>query len=134
MVQNMLRSDPRITGNPMAAQALDELANNPALAAQLAQMSADPRMQQLMQNPEQMQQMMQMAQAMPGLGGGAAGLPPLQWGGAPPAQARPDPGPSNADSNASNGNRGGGSDDAEQTEEEMIAEAIRRSLEDSQGH
>jgi len=117
MVQNMMRNDPRFANNPMMQQSLEQMANNPQMLQQISQMMQDPNAQRQMQ---QMQQMM-------GSGAGAGGMPPFGGGmppfgggaaaggsggaGAPPAQ--------------------GDANDSDQTEEEMIAEAIRRSLEEN---
>jgi len=138
MVQNMMRNDPRFANNPMAQQALNELQRNPEMISQVTQMMSDPTMRANMTrmmeqqqqsgagaggaNPfggggtddmrRQMEQFQQMSQQF---GGGAGGT----GAGAPPA------------SNQNGNNGSSGQSDGEMTEEEMIAEAIRRSLGES---
>jgi hypothetical protein len=115
MVQNMIRNDPRIANNPMMQQALEQMATNPAMAAQIGRMMQDPQMMQqmqaMMQNPEAMQAMRQMM---------------------PPGQQMPNFMPPTAGGTSTRTNNVGqqGVGDEELTEEEMIAEAIRRSLND----
>lgn len=136
MVQTMLRNDPRFANNPMLQNMMQEIATNPQVAAQLSQMMSDPSvlnqidqmrsMQSGQQptlptdstgtnnDPESMMRMAQMMQMMQ-----------------QPNGAAPIPGfipPPNINQGQPSGN---GSNDADQTEEEMIAEAIRRSLQDS---
>ena len=138
-VQNMMRNDPRLANNPMALQALDELQRNPQMMQQVQQMMADPSMRENMSRMMQQQQQSQQSGA-----GGAA--PPFggnnqnemlrqmeqfqrmsqsfnnnnssSGAGAPSSAA-----PNQSASTSQN--------DDEMTEEEMIAEAIRRSLGES---
>jgi len=116
MVQNMMRNDPRFANNPMAQQMIQSLASNPEMLQQASQMMSDPnfqqhmqQLQQLQQNPalmaQQMQQMQNMVGSMPGGGAGTQ---------------------SSSSSQPQNGQA-----DEDLTEEEMIAEAIRRSLQDN---
>ncbi|CAB9509656.1 PUB domain [Seminavis robusta] len=113
MVQNAIRNDPRFAGDPMMRQSMETLANNPAMVQQIATMMRDPQMQQRMQ---------QMA-AAGGMGGfGGAGMPP--FGAVPNNNASPGTNNNQQQQNAP------GANDQDQTEEEMIAEAIRRSLEE----
>ena len=107
---------------------------DPQMLAQLSQLMQDPQMMQqletMMQNPQMMQQMEQQMQAM--------GLPPL--GGAdvpnflvPPAGmgANAGTGIAGMGANARNaGRQQQSASDEDLTEDEMIAEAIRRSLQD----
>lgn len=132
----MLQNDPRFAGNPMAQNMLNELANNPQMAAQVSQMMRDPAVMSQIQAMQGSQspffqneaananatstpngldpnQMMQMAQMMQHLN--ASRLP--QAGGALNQQLE--------------NQAPRGQNDVETTEEEMIAEAIRRSLQDS---
>uniref|UniRef100_A0A7S3KVY5 Ubiquitin-like domain-containing protein n=1 Tax=Amphora coffeiformis TaxID=265554 RepID=A0A7S3KVY5_9STRA len=112
MVQNMMRNDPRFANNPMAQQMIQSLASNPEMLQQASQMMSDPNfqqhMQQMQQNPALMaQQMQQMQNMMGSMPGGGAGAHPVSQ-------------PQN-----------NGQADEDLTEEEMIAEAIRRSLQDN---
>jgi hypothetical protein len=112
MVQNMIQNDPRFANNPMLRQSMEQLASNPDMAQQLAQAMRDPAMRRQMQ---QMQSMMG--------GGNMGGLPP--FAGAPMGAANHAVGGLQQD--ASDGNA---MNDEQLTEEEMLAEAIRRSLEE----
>jgi len=120
MVQQMMRNDPNVS--PMLRQYMETMANNPAMLQQVAQRMQDPavraQMQQAMQNGG-------MPGGMGGMGGGGGmGMPPAANANAgsttnasaPPQQQQPPRQPQN---------------DQGQTEEEMIAEAVRRSLEDN---
>ena len=108
MVQNMIRNDPRLRDNPM----VDQLMNNPAMLQQVSQ---------AMQNPAMAQRMQQVAAdvARGGFQGG--------FGSAPSASNSSVP--SNGGSGGT-GNQQRGESDEQTIEEEMIAEAIRRSLQD----
>ena len=87
---------------------MQSLASNPEMLQQASQMMADPnfqqRIQQMQQNPAMAQQMAQMQNMFGNIPGGGGAQPPSQ--------------PQN------------GQADEDLTEEEMIAEAIRRSLQD----
>lgn len=129
MVQTMMRNDPRLSSDPMLRQVMDEITNNPMAAQQLASMMSDPTMRSMMD--QAMRQGGAAAAAGAG-GGGAVGLGGLPWGGAgaglgglPPSRS---PG-GGVPSQQQQRQRGAASDE-DLTEEEMIAEAIRRSLQD----
>ena len=116
MMQEMIRNNPNIT--PQMRSQFEMIASNSAMIDQIAQQ---------MQNPAAMVQMQAMMNARGGAGGLGAGMPgtgatnPGTFGGpAPPAGGT-----------APNGNPPAQGNDQDQTEEEMIAEAIRRSLEES---
>mmetsp|Transcript_11635 Transcript_11635/g.29434 ORF Transcript_11635/g.29434 Transcript_11635/m.29434 type:complete len:419 (-) Transcript_11635:48-1304(-) len=111
MVQQMMRNDPNVS--PMMRQYMETMANNPAMLQQMTQRLQDPTVR------AQMQQAMQQG-GMPGMGmgemPGMGGMPGAGTSLAPSSRPAPPPPPQN---------------DQGQTEEEMIAEAIRRSLEDN---
>lgn len=140
MVQNMMRNDPRIANDPQAQQALNALQNNPEMISQMQQMMSDPTMR------ANMTRMMQQQQQS---GAGAGGANPFGGNAGPDDMRRQmeqfqrmsqqfgDGGGGNASGGGAgapsasnqNGNNGSnGQNDNEMTEEEMIAEAIRRSL------
>lgn len=104
MVQEMMRNDPNVS--PMMRQYMETMSNNPAMLQQLSQRMQDPAVR------AQLQRAMQQG-GMPGMGGMPSGA--SQQPASSQQQARPPP-PQN---------------DHGQTEEEMIAEAIRRSLQDN---
>lgn len=119
MVRQMMERDPRFANNPMLRQNLDALASNPEQLSQISRMMQDPNMQR------QMQAMMSSGQMPPGMGDSMGG-----FGGAPATGA-----PNNATgapaatSGTGQGNTAQtGRSDEEMTEEEMIAEAIARSM------
>lgn len=147
MVQQMMRNDPRFANNPMLQQSLDALSSNPDMIRQFSQLMGDPgvranvsRMMQQQQQqqagvnaggadhfangPEamrrQMEQFQQMSQRFGGTSGGF-GASSVQ--GATSGQQGPGVG-----GNTSSNNAAGSGDDTQMTEEEMIAEAIARSL------
>lgn len=142
MVQAMMRNDPRFSSNPMLRQVMDELANNPQAAQQVASMMSDPAMRTMMDQA--------MRQAAAGGGGGdggaGAGLGGLPWGGGGGAGAGlgglpwggggaglggvPPSRPAGGAPSQPPQQQQGGASDEDLTEEEMIAEAIRRSLQD----
>jgi len=114
MVQQMMRNNPDIS--PSMRQDMETLSNNPAALQQITQRMQDPAVQ------AQMRQAMSAAgngNAGGGMGGGMGGMGNMMMpnnnatGAAPVQQQR---------------QRG---NDSNQTEDEMIAEAIRRSLEDN---
>lgn len=128
MIQQMIQNDPNIP--PHVRQSIQALASNPAMMNQLSQLMRDPNMRSRLQAALQ-------ARGGGGLGGlGRAGTG-AGWGGMPPASNSNN---ANNTANANNSSTGGssvgtaarGGDDQAQTEEEMIAEAIRRSLQDNQ--
>jgi alkanesulfonate monooxygenase SsuD/methylene tetrahydromethanopterin reductase-like flavin-dependent oxidoreductase (luciferase family) len=139
MVQQMIRNDPRLANNPMLQQSLDALQSNPDMIRQFSSMMNDPgvranvsRMMQQQQQaggagasggvdpfaggPEDMRRQMQQFQEMQG-NSGSFNLQPQQQNGQQPSQG--------SGGNSNNAN------DSEMTEEEMIAEAIARSLRES---
>jgi hypothetical protein len=99
MVQHMMRNDPRFANNPMLHQSMEQLVNNPQMLDQISQMMSDPTMR------NQMQAMM----------GRAGGMPPAQPA-APQGQQQ------------QNSSAAPAMSDQEMTEEEMLQEAIQRSL------
>lgn len=138
MVQNMMRNDPRFANNPMAQRALNELQRNPEMISQVSQMMSDPTMR------ANMSRMMEQQQQQSGAGGanpfGSGGTDDMrrqmeqfqrmsqQLGGGGGGSFTGAPSTSNQSGN--NGSNSGQNDN-EMTEEEMIAEAIRRSLGES---
>jgi hypothetical protein len=106
MVQQMIQNDPNVP--PMLRQSITQLASNPAMLNQLSQMMSDPVMRSRIES-----MVGSNANGMGGPGGFAMpGMPGAGGFGAPGGQP------------------GNGASDTDQTEEEMIAEAIRRSLEE----
>lgn len=144
MVQQTMQNDPRFANNPMLRQSLSTLASDPQMMNRLTTMMSDPsmrqQMSQMMNNPQMAQQM---ANSMGGgAGGGAAGANPGgAAGGMTPDRMRqmmqamnsgagaPQPGNPPAPPQQNPG--GGNATDQDMTEEEMIAEAIARSLRES---
>jgi hypothetical protein len=114
MVQNMLRTHPQFANNPMTEQMLQEMTNNPAMLAQLSQMMQDPAMR------SRMQSMTQNGGGFGGSGFGNTGAP----------SQLPQPPIGNTSSNTQGQQSAPGASDEQTTEEEMIAEAIRRSLQE----
>lgn len=106
MVQHMMRNDPRFANNPMLHQSMEQLVNNPQMLDQISQMMSDPTMR------NQMQAMMGRAGGMPGA---MSGMPPAQPA-APQGQQQ------------QNSSAAPAMSDQEMTEEEMLQEAIQRSL------
>jgi len=101
MVQQIMQNDPRFSGNPMVQNSIDQLASNPQLIQQLSEYMRDPGMRSRMQN--------------------------LMSGSTGPAMQ---PGAAQAVSSGQNEHNQGQSDEA-MTEEEMLQEAIQRSLRES---
>lgn len=117
MVQQMIMNDPNIP--PQLRTGLQQAVNNPAVVSQMANMMRDPSMlahmeQAMASNPQGMM--------MPGMGG----MPQQPFA---PAAANNSTTSSNNNNNTNTSNPP--RNDQAQTEEEMIAEAIRRSLEES---
>lgn len=110
MVRNMMESDPRFANNPMLRQSLDALANNPQMMEQMSQMMADPGMRSQINNMMRQQQ----SSTMPSM--------------FPPNPAPPSNNANSTANNTNNNNTNSSNGDGDQTEEEMIAEAIARSL------
>jgi len=154
MVRQMIQNDPRVANNQMLRQALDD----PNTMNRISQMMSDPNMRQMMNNPAMMQSLMNQMPTMGGMGGDmpqAQQTQPLQ-----PAQ-QPDPAafarmmqgltqiqnattagnysqqqPEQASRNTTSTNSEGMAnnsyeDSSAMTEEQMIAEAIARSLRES---
>eukprot|EP00549_Striatella_unipunctata_P011591 CAMPEP_0118722164 /NCGR_PEP_ID=MMETSP0800-20121206/31191_1 /TAXON_ID=210618 ORGANISM="Striatella unipunctata, Strain CCMP2910" /NCGR_SAMPLE_ID=MMETSP0800 /ASSEMBLY_ACC=CAM_ASM_000638 /LENGTH=417 /DNA_ID=CAMNT_0006630239 /DNA_START=107 /DNA_END=1360 /DNA_ORIENTATION=- len=113
MVQQMMQNDPRFANNPMMREGMMQLANNPEMLSRVTSMMNNPAMRAQME-------------AMMAAGGGGMPTPPNMFG-APPANNSNTNNSNN--NNSSNSNNGGGSD-SDMTEEEMIAEAIRRSMQE----
>ena len=103
----MIRNDPRFANNPMLQQSIEQLANNPEMMSQMSQMMNDPAMR------SRMQAMMGGTGGMPG--GGI--MPPTQPSAQQVRQRRTDTAVEMSDQ--------------EMTEEEMLQEAIQRSLRES---
>lgn len=139
MVQNMMRNDPTIANNPMLRQALDD----PNMMNRMTQMMQDPMIRQMLSDPQYMQNMRnmisnpQMMQNMVGAAGGGANpnafaqmmqnMQSMQGAGSAPPTTGANTS-STTNNNTNNNNNSG--NDGEMTEEEMIAEAIARSLRD----
>jgi hypothetical protein len=100
----------------MLRESIQQLSSNPAMLNQMATMMADPNARSQIQN--------MMANGGAGAGGmpGMPGMPGMGGGGMNNQNQQQQP-PSNGGAPAPS--------DSSQTEEEMIAEAIRRSMEDS---
>eukprot|EP00579_Thalassiosira_antarctica_P000263 CAMPEP_0201869730 /NCGR_PEP_ID=MMETSP0902-20130614/3136_1 /ASSEMBLY_ACC=CAM_ASM_000551 /TAXON_ID=420261 /ORGANISM="Thalassiosira antarctica, Strain CCMP982" /LENGTH=476 /DNA_ID=CAMNT_0048395277 /DNA_START=26 /DNA_END=1456 /DNA_ORIENTATION=- len=159
MVQNMMRNDPRMANNPMLQQSLNALQSNPEMISQLTQMMSDPNVRDRMSNlmsqqqqqpsgagggadpfnngPDAMRRRMEQFQQMSQQFGGSSGGFNAGGGGSGTAAAAGQSGTSgvgsagaNSTNNAS-GVGGNAGNDSEMTEEEMIAEAIARSLRES---
>ena len=114
MVQQMMRNDPNIS--PMLRQYMESMSSNPAMLQQMTQRMQDPAVQA------------QMRQAM-AANGGAGGMPGMNM----PGMNIPGAANSTAGSTTNNNNNSAAApppqNDQGQTEDDMIAEAIRRSLE-----
>jgi len=126
MVQQMMRNDPRF--GPEMQQMMGELANNPQMAEQFGQIMQNPAMRAQMQQAMAAGQQPGAANAFPNFmppGANAAPAPAFP-NFMPPSASQP----SNA-AGSTNTNSAPPRNDNEQTEEEMIAEAIRRSLQDN---
>ena len=134
MVQQMIQNDPNVP--PHVRQAMQQMANNPQMMQQVSQMMADPMIRQQMETA-----MRSSGTAAAAGGGGGGGFP--AFGGMPNNNNMPGMfggasggGSTNSSSNSGttnggNNNNNNNSNDQSQTEEEMIAEAIRRSLQDN---
>ncbi|KAL7535274.1 hypothetical protein ACHAXR_006386 [Thalassiosira sp. AJA248-18] len=157
-VQNMMRNDPRFANNPMLQQSLNALQSNPEMINQFSQMMSDPNVRDRMTNmmsqqqqtggagggpdpfsngPDamrrQMEQFQQMSQQFGGSSGGfnTGGGAGSGMAGASAAGPGGGGGQTGTSSNTNNGTGAGGNGDSDMTEEEMIAEAIARSLRES---
>jgi len=100
MVRSMMENDPRFANNPMLRQSLDALSTNPQMLEQMSTMMADPGMR------SQINTMMGQQQS----------------------QQQPPSMPSTNTTTTTNANTNNTTGDRDLTEEEMIAEAIARSL------
>lgn len=157
MVQQMMRNDPRMANNPMMQQGLDMMINNPQMMEQATRMMGDPAVMARMEQMSQMggalgggmgippannvangnvnfAQQMQMMQQM--IGGNPVTEPGAQTNDSSQGAPSTSGGASgnntttamSSDQTNSNSNNGG---NQAMTEEEMIAEAIARSLRDN---
>lgn len=135
----MMRNDPRMSGDPMMQQALRALESDPGM---IERMLGDPNVANAIANnggsggdpfavgPDAMRAQMDRFEALArrhggsgggfNVGGGAGGGTPVAT--APTGTVGP------RTSSNGGGNVGTGNDDGSMTEEEMIAEAIARSL------
>ena len=104
-VQQMMQNDPRFAGNPMLRSSVAELANNPQLLQMLSQSMADPSVRARLQN-----------MGFPAENNAA---PAPRSGFGPEGSARP------------SGQGVSTESDEAMTEEEMLQEAIQRSLRES---
>ena len=146
MVAQMLRNDPRMANNPMMQQGLEMMLNNPQMMDEAIRMMTNPsamqRMQQQMADggmgmgvpplnnangandntginfAEQMQVIQQLMGANTGTGTGMGNM----------GNSSTQGGSASGNNNTANAGNGG---DEGMTEEEMIEEAIRRSLRDN---
>lgn len=157
MVQQMIRNDPRMANNPMMQQGLDMMMNNPQMLEQATRMMGDPaamaRMEQMSQMggalgggmgmppanngangnvnfAQQMQMMQQMMGGNTGTGPGTQTSNSSQGAPSTSGGASGNNTTTAMSSNQTNSNSNNGGNQA-MTEEEMIAEAIARSLRDS---
>lgn len=122
MLQQMMEHDPRIANNPMARESLRQLQNNPQLLEQVSRMMSDP------QTMRQVTSMMQQSGGPIGYQGfsntGASGRSNTSTGNSNGTNT-------NSNTRSTNTNTtGSGGEDSDMTEEEMIQEAIRRSMQD----
>jgi hypothetical protein len=119
----MLRNDPSVP--PEVRQQFEMLANNPAMLDSLTQRFQDPAMR------SQIEAAMASGAAASrgGMGIGPAWNQMMNSGGGAGGGGGGGGVPSNTNTSSSSANNG--VNDQEQTEEEMIAEAIRRSLEEN---
>ena len=131
MVQQQMMNDPRIASNPMIRRSLEELSRDPARLQQLSQMMSDPSTRHMLS---------QMANNHAGMAGNAPSFPQptLSTGNTSPEQqnfqaqqlAQMARMVNNVNQNGSSGvsNNTINGSDTQMTEEEMINEAIARSL------
>lgn len=140
MVQNMMQNDPRFANNPMLQQSLRALQANPEMMQQMTQMMADPNVRHRLgtdpfaNGSEAMRrqtEQFQSNQFSGSIGGSNAGSSTATGAGTINGSGGGGSANNNANaSSSSNGNSSSGNDN-EMTEEEMIAEAIARSLRES---
>ena len=117
-----MQNDPRIP--PQMRDMMSQVASNPQMAQQIAQMMSNPAMRA------------QMEQTMQGAAGGSIPnfMPPGTSSSTNAPGSFPNfmpPAAQNTTNNTSNTNNPPARSDNEMTEDEMIAEAIRRSLQDN---
>ncbi len=155
MVQQMMENHPAFAGNPMMQQQMRMLANNPQMLEQVSRMMSDPAMMENMRSMmgnrmgglggmgnmstpggmgntggmnnmdvnQQMEMMRQMfANSGTGTGSGTSA------GGTAPAPNQQNQNQSQSSTQNQNQNSSNSGGDGQMTEEEMIAEAIARSL------
>jgi ubiquilin len=150
MLQQLMQNHPQFANNPMMQEQMRTLSNNPQMIEQLSRMMSDPsamaRMNAMMQNAG--------GNGMGGLGGAGAGAgagangmdmnrqmemmrqmsamnPGANNATAPNANGTNNSGGTSQQVNqagSNNGSNGSGGGGAEMTEEELLAEAIARSL------
>eukprot|EP00538_Stauroneis_constricta_P006857 CAMPEP_0119548142 /NCGR_PEP_ID=MMETSP1352-20130426/2133_1 /TAXON_ID=265584 /ORGANISM="Stauroneis constricta, Strain CCMP1120" /LENGTH=424 /DNA_ID=CAMNT_0007593327 /DNA_START=35 /DNA_END=1312 /DNA_ORIENTATION=+ len=118
-LQQMIQNDPNVS--PMMRQSMQQIASNPAMLSQLSQMMNDPNMRS------------QLESMIGGGGGGGAfggngAMPGGFMGGGAQQQAPPGQQQQQQQQGGANSSNNDGANDQDQTEEEMIAEAIRRSM------
>ncbi len=138
MMQNMMMNDPRMRNNPMMQNAMRELMNNPGMVQQMTQMMSNPavrsRMTQMMQQQgvmgddsadmsAQMEMMRQFANMASMQNSGNTSSQQNATGSTANQQA-----PMNSSNQQQQQNGENNDSEREMTEEEMIAEAIARSL------
>lgn len=154
MVQNMVMNDPRMRNNPMMQNSMREMMNNPAMVQQMTQMMSNPnirsRMNAMMQQQQQQQGIGASAFGGSGAGDNNNGSPDMaaqmemmrqfanissmtntnQTNSAPSnPQTSNNSGIGNQQQEQQQQNNGNDSQGERQmTEEEMIAEAIARSM------
>lgn len=134
LVRQVMQSDPRVANNPMLQRALDD----PNMMDQITRMMSDPAMRQLMSNPALMQGVMNAPggmdpAAMSRMMQTFSQTPPGGAGVAPSANTDTNTnntGASSSSSSTTQQQQQQGDGERELTEEEMIAEAIARSLRD----
>jgi hypothetical protein len=133
MVRQMIQNDPRFASNPMLQQSFQQLSQNPQLLEQMSRMMSDPTMRN---------QVMSRMGANAGdpmnmmMGGGAGGFGGNSFGSSGGGaslmnntqQQQNNNSTTNTTGNSNSSNNNNSGDDREMTEEEMIAEAIARSL------
>lgn len=149
MMQQMIQNHPQFANNPMMQEQMRMLANNPQMIQQMSRLMSDPsnreRMNAMMQNMggaggmnaagagagsgmdmnQQMEMMRQFANIAPGASGANNATNVNNRN-----SANNNASGSNQQQNQSGNNNGsnGGGGDGEMTEDEMLAEAIARSL------
>lgn len=156
MIQTILRNDPQFANDPVMSQVVEGMFRNPEVISHMSQLISDPTIQNIVlndgQDPEATRQfrernmlndprIQQFEQSMQQLlrDGRAAPQGPLidpvliqQFQSAMQGrQAELSPAVNGTNPPSGGARANSSSNDAEMTEEEMIAEAIRRSLQDN---